>query len=97
MTPQSTVGSSTLFLVLQDEDIPQHRHATDTIHLLVEYIYICNLIFYFIKKNVAMFSHAETCIFYHLNSKHVYKDLLYGTPVQFSKFILFKMSDHADK
>jgi len=29
-----------LFLVLQDEDIAQHRHATDTIHLLVEYIYV---------------------------------------------------------
>lgn len=40
MTPQSSVGSSALFLVLQDEDIAQQRHATDTIHLLVEYIYI---------------------------------------------------------
>ena len=40
MTPQRPVASSTLFLVLQDEDTAQHRHATDTIHLLVEYIYI---------------------------------------------------------
>jgi len=39
MTPQSTVGSS-MFLVLQDKDIAQQRHATDTIHLLVEYIYV---------------------------------------------------------
>ena len=31
MTPQSSAGSSTLFLVLQDEDIAQQRHATDTI------------------------------------------------------------------
>lgn len=31
MTLQSSAGSSTLFLVLQDEDIAQQRHATDTI------------------------------------------------------------------
>lgn len=46
--------------MLQDEDNPQQRHATNTIYLLMEYINLLNIFVY--KNTVTMSSDRETCI-----------------------------------
>jgi hypothetical protein len=49
-----------LFSVLQDEDNPQQRHASDTIYLLVEHINLLNSFVY--KNTVTVCSDRDTCI-----------------------------------